>query len=117
MAASCSFLSIGCPSRGVDAGVPETVGRAPPPPSPSVLLVACPIGGACMGCIDVHARVAACAASQDKPLFWRRKAPVLKCHLLLMAHLDREQDIPEKLQPDLKFVLGKAPVLLEEMLK
>lgn len=37
--------------------------------------------------------------------------------MLLLAFLDREQDIPALLQPDLKFVLQKSPLLLEEMLK
>jgi hypothetical protein len=38
--------------------------------------------------------------------------------MLLRAHLEREADeVASILQPDLKFVLSKAPILLEEMLK
>ncbi|GAX76583.1 hypothetical protein CEUSTIGMA_g4029.t1 [Chlamydomonas eustigma] len=55
---------------------------------------------------------------KDKPLFMKRKASIVKVHLLLLAYLDREENaIPSVLQPDLKFLLQKAPILLEEMLK
>lgn len=37
--------------------------------------------------------------------------------MLLLAHLERESNIPTNLQQDLKFVLQKTPPLLEEMLK
>ncbi len=44
--------------------------------------------------------------------------PPRQAHLLLLAHLDRETaEVPSVLQPDLKFVLQKTPVLLDEMLK
>ena len=36
--------------------------------------------------------------------------------MLLLAHLAREP-IPEALQKDLQFVLGKCPILLEELFK
>lgn len=55
---------------------------------------------------------------KEKPLFWKRKASVLKVHMLLLAYLEKEGDnIPANLQADLKFVLQKTPLLLEEMLK
>lgn len=38
--------------------------------------------------------------------------------MLLLAHLERERgEIPSNLLADLKFVLQKTPLLLEEMLK
>ena len=38
--------------------------------------------------------------------------------MLLLAHLQRDDvHIPANLQADLKFVLQKTPILLEEMLK
>jgi translocation protein SEC63 len=38
--------------------------------------------------------------------------------MLLLLHLEREtSSIPQLLQPDLKFVLQKCPLLLEEMFK
>lgn len=38
--------------------------------------------------------------------------------MLLRAHLERESDeVAPILQPDLKFVLSKTPILLEEMIK
>ncbi|EFJ44468.1 molecular chaperone [Volvox carteri f. nagariensis] len=55
---------------------------------------------------------------KDKNTFWKRKASVLKAHMLLLAHLDREHDsIPPSLQADLRFVLTKSPLLLDEMIK
>ncbi|GLC39388.1 hypothetical protein PLESTM_000891300 [Pleodorina starrii] len=55
---------------------------------------------------------------KDKNTFWKRKASVLKAHMLLLAHLDREHDnIPPPLQIDLRFVLTKSPLLLDEMIK
>ncbi|KAG2451784.1 hypothetical protein HYH02_003562 [Chlamydomonas schloesseri] len=55
---------------------------------------------------------------KDKPTFWKRRASVLKAHMLLLAHLDREHDnIPASLQADLRFVLTKTPLLLDEMMK
>ena len=53
---------------------------------------------------------------QDKATFWKRRTSVVKVHMLLLAHLAREP-IPEALQKDLQFVLGKCPVLLEELFK
>lgn len=42
----------------------------------------------------------------------------LQAHMLLLAHLERDAvPIPVALQADLKFVLQKSPVLLEEMFK
>jgi len=55
---------------------------------------------------------------KEKTQFWKRKASVLKAHMLLLAHLDRETDnVPANLQADMKYVLTKSLVLLEEMLK
>eukprot|EP00197_Chlamydomonas_leiostraca_P010453 CAMPEP_0202862194 /NCGR_PEP_ID=MMETSP1391-20130828/3321_1 /ASSEMBLY_ACC=CAM_ASM_000867 /TAXON_ID=1034604 /ORGANISM="Chlamydomonas leiostraca, Strain SAG 11-49" /LENGTH=714 /DNA_ID=CAMNT_0049541695 /DNA_START=168 /DNA_END=2313 /DNA_ORIENTATION=+ len=55
---------------------------------------------------------------KDKAPFWKRKASVLKAHMLVLSHLEREGDsIPQALQADLKFVLQKSPLLLEEMFK
>ncbi|GIL87084.1 hypothetical protein Vretimale_14247 [Volvox reticuliferus] len=55
---------------------------------------------------------------KDKNAFWKRRASVLKAHMLLLAHLDREHDnIPPSLQADLRFVLTKSPLLLDEMIK
>ncbi|KAG2441769.1 hypothetical protein HXX76_003382 [Chlamydomonas incerta] len=55
---------------------------------------------------------------KDKPTFWKRRASVLKAHMLLLAHLDREhENIPATLQADLRFVLTKTPLLLDEMMK
>jgi hypothetical protein len=42
----------------------------------------------------------------------------VKAHMLLLAHLERMGDeVPSGLQQDLKFVITKAPLLLEEMVK
>ncbi|KAG2485811.1 hypothetical protein HYH03_015521 [Edaphochlamys debaryana] len=55
---------------------------------------------------------------KDKNTFWKRKASVLKAHMLLLAHMEREQEhIPATLQADLRFVLTKSPLLLDEMMK
>jgi hypothetical protein len=54
----------------------------------------------------------AAAASPSHPLTRHPQA-----ELLFRAHLEREgDDIPAKLRPDLKYVLGKAPVLLEQVI-
>ena len=51
-------------------------------------------------------------------VFRKRKASALKAHLLLMVYLERETSVvPANLQVDLKFVLQKTPVLLEELVK
>jgi len=56
--------------------------------------------------------------AKDKKGFWQRKASVVKAHMLLLAHLERlNDDVPNPLQQDLKYVLTKSPLLLEEMLK
>jgi hypothetical protein len=41
----------------------------------------------------------------------------LQVHMLLLAYMARDIDIPPALKPDLTFVLTKAPLLLEEMFK
>ena len=56
------------------------------------------------------------APLQDKATFWKRRTSVVKVHMLLLAHLAREP-IPEALQKDLRFVMGKCPILLEELFK
>ena len=41
-----------------------------------------------------------------------------QAHLLLLAFLERDESaVPANVQADLKFVLQKSPLLLEEMLK
>ncbi|GFR50266.1 hypothetical protein Agub_g12453, partial [Astrephomene gubernaculifera] len=56
---------------------------------------------------------------KDKKAFWVKRHPsVLKAHMLLLAHLDREHDsVPASLKADLNFVLTKTPLLLDEMIK
>lgn len=55
---------------------------------------------------------------KEKPQFWKRKASVLKAHLLILEHLERGgSGVPAALQNDLKFVLQKVPVLLDEIVK
>ena len=53
---------------------------------------------------------------QDKSLFWNRKVSVKKVHMLLLAYLGR-REVPDTLEADLKFVLKKSPIFLEEMVK
>ena len=55
-------------------------------------------------------------ALQDKSLFWNRKTAVKKVHMLLLAYLGR-REIPDSLENDLKFVLKKSPIFLEEIVK
>ena len=52
---------------------------------------------------------------QEKPQFWKRRPSIVKCNMLLLAHLGRAE-VPPSLQGDLKFVLKRAPQLLEEMI-
>ncbi len=56
------------------------------------------------------------ARAQEKPHFWKRKPSIVKVHMLLLAHLARA-DVPRSLQADARFLLQKAPLLLEEMVK
>lgn len=73
---------------------------------------------------DLHARCrqealtrgAGPPRAQEKPHFWKRKPSIVKVHMLLLAHLARAE-VPRSLQADLRFVLQKAPLLLEEMVK
>lgn len=53
---------------------------------------------------------------QEKTLFWNRKTPVKKVHMLLLAYLGR-REVPAGLENDLKFVLQKSPIFLEEIVK
>lgn len=53
---------------------------------------------------------------RDKKNFWGRKASCLKAHMLLLAHLSRD-DIPATLAKDAVYVLRKSPQLLEEIIK
>ena len=53
---------------------------------------------------------------QEKTLFWNRKTPVKKVHMLLLAYLGR-REVPKELENDLKFVLKKSPIFLEEIVK
>eukprot|EP00878_Enallax_costatus_P024760 GHUV01026445.1.p1 GENE.GHUV01026445.1~~GHUV01026445.1.p1 ORF type:complete len:636 (+),score=256.18 GHUV01026445.1:447-2354(+) len=56
--------------------------------------------------------------SKTNKTFWQRKASVVKAHMLLLAHLERMgDDVPAALQADLRYVLAKSPLLLEEMVK
>ncbi|GMH41560.1 hypothetical protein BSKO_09470 [Bryopsis sp. KO-2023] len=55
---------------------------------------------------------------KEKAAFWKRRASVVKAHLLLLTHLEREQDsVPALLQNDLKYVQERTPALLEEIVK
>ncbi|KAF5837295.1 Sec63 Brl domain-containing protein [Dunaliella salina] len=55
---------------------------------------------------------------KEKKMFWMRKASILKVHMLLLAYLEREgSDVPAVLQSDLRFVLQKSIVLLDELFK
>ena len=54
---------------------------------------------------------------QEKPQWWKkRKASVVKAHMLILAHLGRA-DIPDSLVADHKYVVTKSALLLEEMIK
>jgi hypothetical protein len=47
-----------------------------------------------------------------------RLCPAPQAELLLRTYLEREGDeVPAQLKADLKFVLSKAPILLEEIIK
>jgi translocation protein SEC63 len=49
--------------------------------------------------------------------FWKRKSSIVKAHMLLLAFLERAEDeVPDILQTDLKFVLQHAPRLLAELM-
>mmetsp|Transcript_15025 Transcript_15025/g.42165 ORF Transcript_15025/g.42165 Transcript_15025/m.42165 type:complete len:747 (+) Transcript_15025:116-2356(+) len=49
--------------------------------------------------------------------FWKRKSSIVKVHMLLLAFLERAEDeIPEILKPDLKFMLQRLPSLLAELM-
>lgn len=52
---------------------------------------------------------------KDKGAFWKRRTSVLKIHMLLLAHLSREEVAPP-LRKDLAFLLAKGLPLLQEML-
>ena len=73
-------------------------------------------------CVEVQgAALAKCldktvCALQEKSPFWNRKTAVKKVHMLLLAYLGR-REIPDSLENDLKFVLKKAPIFLEEIVK
>ena len=52
---------------------------------------------------------------QDKPQFWKRKPSIMKCHMLILAHLARA-DIPKSLRSDYAAIMKKCPLLLEEII-
>ena len=52
---------------------------------------------------------------QDKPQFWKRKPSIMKCHMLILAHLARA-DIPKTLRSDHAAIMKKCPLFLEEMI-
>eukprot|EP00210_Caulerpa_lentillifera_P007930 g7569.t1 len=55
---------------------------------------------------------------KSKNQFWKRRASVVKAHMLLYAHLERAHDqVPTALNSDLKFVLEKSIPLLQEIFK
>lgn len=60
------------------------------------------------------AHVPACAV-QEKPQFWKRKPSIVKCHMLILAHLARA-DIPKTLRSDYAAIMKKCPLFLEEMI-
>lgn len=45
--------------------------------------------------------------TQDKPQFWKRKPSIVKCNMLLLAHLSRAP-VPPIFDSDMKFVLKKV---------
>jgi translocation protein SEC63 len=51
----------------------------------------------------------------SKSAFWKRRTSVLKVHMLLLAHLAREE-VPAVLHRDLHFLLTKGLPMLQEML-
>uniref|UniRef100_A0A061RGL9 Translocation protein SEC63 n=1 Tax=Tetraselmis sp. GSL018 TaxID=582737 RepID=A0A061RGL9_9CHLO len=49
--------------------------------------------------------------------FWKRKASIVKAHMLLIVFMERAEDeIPEILKPDLKMILQRSPSLLAELM-
>ena len=52
---------------------------------------------------------------QDKTPFWKRKPSIVKCHMLILAHLARA-DIPKSLRADYSAVMKKCPLFLEEII-
>ena len=58
----------------------------------------------------------ACWQDNKQAWFKKRKASIVKAHMLLLAHLDREA-VPPSLAADHKFVTTKCILLLEEMVK
>jgi len=52
---------------------------------------------------------------QDKPQFWKRKPSIVKCHMLILAHLARAE-IPKTLRGDYSAIMKKCPLFLEEMI-
>ena len=53
--------------------------------------------------------------AQDKTQFWKRKPSIVKCHMLILAHLARA-DIPRSLRADHSAVMKKCPLFLEEII-
>ncbi len=54
--------------------------------------------------------------NRSNKAFWYRKGSVVKTHMILLAHLERmSSSIPRALTNDYHFVMGKAPLLLEEI--
>ncbi|RMZ57290.1 hypothetical protein APUTEX25_004124 [Auxenochlorella protothecoides] len=51
---------------------------------------------------------------KEKSQFWKRRASIVKAHLLVLAHLSREP-IPAALTKDANFILQKCPALLKEL--
>ena len=50
--------------------------------------------------------------------FFGRKTPLVKAHMLLLAHMDRQVDeIPQELKKDYATFLGHCPSLIDELLK
>ncbi|EIE19320.1 hypothetical protein COCSUDRAFT_48909 [Coccomyxa subellipsoidea C-169] len=52
---------------------------------------------------------------KEKPQFWKRKPSIVKCNMLLLAHLSRAP-VPPIFANDMKYVLKKSPQFLEEMI-
>ena len=46
-------------------------------------------------------------AKQEKPQFWKRKPSIVKCNMLLLAHLSRAP-VPPIFANDMKYVLKKV---------
>ena len=68
------------------------------------------------GCSESKHLTTVCMQDKKSVWFKGRKTSIVKAHMLLLAHLDRER-VPANLAADHKFVVTKCILLLEEMIK